>query len=275
MGYIDAHVHVWTDDTATYPFAAGHDGDKVPRTFFPEDILGHAQPCGVDRVVLVQMSYYGADNRYMLQVMRDHPGVFGGIGIVDWTADSPEVEMKRLADAGVYGFRVYPRDVPVESWCDGAGFTKMFAAASEYRLALCPLIGPEGLPALARRCEQFPETPVIIDHLCLIGAVGPVLDSDLDALCGIAQYGNVMVKVSAFYALGAKTPPYDDLQEMIRRVVDAFGPERLMWASDAPYQVQGEHKYAASLALMESLKFLDAGQRQQILRRTAEGFFFR
>ena len=62
---------------------------------------------------------------------------------------------------------------------------------------------------------------------------------------------------------------------MIRRVVDAFGPERLMWASDAPYQVQGEHKYAASLALMESLEFLDAGQRQQILRTTAEGFFFR
>jgi len=138
MGYIDAHVHVWTDDTDTYPFAAGHDGDKVPRTFFPEDILGHAQPCGVDRVVLVQMSYYGADNRYMLQVMRDHPGVFGGIGIVDWAADSPEVEMKRLADAGVYGFRVYPRDVPVESWCDGAGFTKMFAAAADKRISVTP-----------------------------------------------------------------------------------------------------------------------------------------
>ena len=73
MGYIDAHVHVWTDDTDTYPFAAGHDGDKVPHTFFPEDVLGHAQPCGVDRIVLVQMSYYGADNRYMLQVsVRRH-----------------------------------------------------------------------------------------------------------------------------------------------------------------------------------------------------------
>ena len=275
MGYIDAHVHVWTDDTDTYPFAAGHDGDKVPHTFFPEDVLGYAQPCGVDRIVLVQMSYYGADNRYMLQVMRDHPGVFGGIGIVDWTGDSPDAEMRRLADAGVYGFRVYPRDAPAQSWCDGPGFSRMFAAAAEQRLALCPLINPDGLPALARRCEQFPETPVIIDHLCRIGAAGPVNDSDIEALCTMARYGNVMVKVSAFYALGDKTPPYHDLQGMIRRVVDAFGPERLMWASDAPYQVQGEHTYAASLALMESLKFLSTAQRQQILRGTAEGFFFR
>lgn len=275
MGYVDAHVHVWTDDTDTYPFAAGHDGDKVPRTFFPEEVLGHAQPCGVDRIVLVQMSYYGSDNRYMLQVMRDHPGVFGGIGIVDWTADSPDEEMKRLADAGVYGFRVYARDVSVESWCDGAGFGRMFTAGAEHRLALCPLIGPDGLTALARRCEQFPETPVIIDHLCRIGAAGPVLDSDLDTLCGMARYGNVMVKVSAFYALGDKTPPYHDLKDMIRRVVDAFGPERLMWASDTPYQVQGEHTYAASLALMESLDFLDAAGRQQILGGTAAGFFFR
>ncbi len=277
MGFIDAHVHVWTDDTATYPFAAPHVGtEKVPVTFFPEDILGHAGPCGVDRVVLVQMSYYAADNRYMLQVMKDHPGVFGGIGIVDWTGASPGDDMKQLADEGVYGFRVYARDESVDMWCDGPGFTSMFATGTDRRLAICPLIGPDGLPALARRCEQFPETPVIIDHLCRIGAGAPVNDSDVDALCRMARYENVMVKVSAFYALGATTPPYHDLSHLIRRVVEAFGPERLMWASDAPYQVQGEHTYAASVVLIEEgLDFLGTTDREQILRGTAEGFFFR
>jgi predicted TIM-barrel fold metal-dependent hydrolase len=92
----------------------------------------------------------------------------------------------------------------------------------------------------------------------------------------MAQYDNIMVKVSAFYALGAKTPPYRDLTELIHRVVDAFGSERLMWASDAPYQVQNEHSYAASVALMtEGLDFLSAADREQIMRGTAEGFFFR
>ncbi len=277
MGHIDAHVHVWTDDLSTYPFAEGHDPEQaVPRTFFPEEILGHANPCGVDRVVLVQMSYYAADNRYMLKVMKDHPGVFAGIGIVDCTGPTPEADMEQLAAKGVYGFRVYGRDTAAATWCDGPGFTRMFAAGTTHQLALCPLIGPDGLPSLARRCEEFPETPVIIDHLCLIGAAGPIQQEDVEALCGIAQYGNVMVKVSAFYALGAKSPPYHDLSGLIRRVVDAFGPERLMWASDAPYQVQAEHTYAASVALMEEgLDFLGAAEREQILQKTAERFFFR
>ena len=152
----------------------------------------------------------------------------------------------------------------------------MFAAAAEHNLALCPLIGTEGLPALSRRCEQFPQTPVIIDHLCLIGGAQPIEASRIDQLCAMAQYPQVLVKVSAFYALGEKKAPHDDLADLIRHVRDAFGAERLMWASDCPYQVQGEYTYGASMALIrERLDFLRDAEREQMLRRTAEDFFFR
>lgn len=277
MGHVDAHVHVWTDDFDQYPFAAGHDPAKAkPTTFHAEDILSHARPCGVDRIVLVQMSYYGTDNRYMLKTMADHPGVFGGIGVVDTTGPAPEKQMRDLASLGVYGFRVAPRDQPVPTWCDGEGYARMFAAGAEDRLAICPLIAPDGLPALRRRCEQFPDTPVLIDHLCLVGGRGPVTQGDISALCDMAAFEQVMVKVSAFYALGDKTEPYHDLRELIRQVVDAFGPQRLMWASDAPYQVQPPFTYAASVELIaEGLGFLSAADRDQILGGTASDFFFR
>lgn len=276
MGFVDAHVHVWTDDLDRYPFAAGHDpAAAVPRTFFPEDILGHARPCGVDRIVLVQMSYYGTDNRYMLQVMADHPGVFGGIGVVDPSGADPAAAMRELAAHGVCGFRVAPRDQPAASWCDGEGFAAMFETGAADNLAICPLIGPDALPALARRCEQFPDTPVIIDHLCRIGAGRPIEAAHIDALCAMARFERVMVKVSAFYALGAKQAPYTDLSAMIERVTDAFGADRLLWASDAPYQVQPPHDYASSVALIESLKFLTDAQREKILGGTAAAFFFR
>ncbi|MBT3343373.1 MAG: amidohydrolase [Gemmatimonadetes bacterium] len=277
MGYIDAHVHVWTDDYETYPFAAGHDPDDAkPRTFHAADILGHANPCGVDRVVLVQMSYYGTDNRYMLKTMADHPGVFGGIGVVDVKGAAPEREMRELASKGVYGFRVAPRDQPLPTWCDGDGYARMFEAGAEDRLAICPLVTPEGLPALARRCEQFPDTPILIDHLCLVGGRGPVQTDHVEALCDMARFEQVMVKVSAFYALGDKTEPYHDLRDLIGRVVDAFGPQRLMWASDAPYQVQPPFTYAASVGLIaEGLDSLSQDDREQILGGTAREFFFR
>ena len=83
-----------------------------------------------------------------------------------------------------------------------------------------------------------------------------------------------MVKASAFYALGEKTPPYDDLTQLVQRVYEAFGAERLMWASDCPYQVV-DHTYEDSIGVVrDRLDFLSAADKEQILRKTAEDFFF-
>lgn len=276
MSYIDAHVHVWTDDYNRYPFAAGHDPEGAnPKIFLADDILGHARPCGVERVVLVQMSYYQTDNSYMLDVMDEYPGVFSGIGIVDVRDPKPDEEMLRLAARGVCGFRISPGGAP-ESWLDGEGFTRMFRAGAEHRLALCPLIRPEALPALDRRCREFPDTPVIIDHLCLVGVgEGAKWEEETEALCAMAVHRQVMVKVSAFYALGEGKPPYEDMSGLIQRVCEAFGPERLMWASDCPFQVVEGHTYANSIELIRTrLDFLTATDRDWLLRKTADRTFF-
>jgi predicted TIM-barrel fold metal-dependent hydrolase len=60
MGLIDAHVHVWTDDTSHYPLARGYKPeDMKPKRFTPEDLFKHTKPAGVERINLIQMSYYG------------------------------------------------------------------------------------------------------------------------------------------------------------------------------------------------------------------------
>ena len=275
MARIDAHVHVWTDDVEKYPLADGFvRAEMQPPTFFPEDILAHARPCGVERVVLVQMSHYGFDNSYMLDVMNTYAGVFSGIAVIDIQAERPDDEMRRLATLGVRGFRVQPRG-DIASWLDGAGYERAFRCGADEKLAICPLINPDALPALGRMCERFPNTPVIVDHLCRIGASNPIREEDVEALCALARYPQVMVKVSAFYALGEKREPYVDLMPLIERVYRSFGADRLMWASDCPYQVQGAYTYAASIALIEEhTNFLSNVDRAQILGETAERFFF-
>ena len=90
----------------------------------------------------------------------------------------------------------------------------------------------------------------------------------------MAQHSHVKVKVSAFYALGEKKPPHLDLAPLILRLYDAFGPRRLMWASDCPFQVESE-TYVDSVSLIASrLKFLSGEDKEWILRRTAEETFF-
>jgi predicted TIM-barrel fold metal-dependent hydrolase len=124
-------------------------------------------------------------------------------------------------------------------------------------------------------CRKYPDTPVIIDHLCRIGANGTIEDKDVKALCAMANHKRVMVKVGAFYALGKKAPPYTDLAPLIERVVKAFGARRCMWESDCPFQVEKD-KYTDSIALVrEKLDFLSRDDRDWLLFKTAEKVLFR
>src|SRR5262249_33884651 len=224
MAYIDAHVHVWTPDTAHYPLAAGYKKeDMKPASFTPEELFKHSKPAGVDRINLIQMSFYGTDNHYMLDMMAVHPDVFVGTAIVDPHADSPDKLMTELAKKEVRAFRIHPAlsKQPPAKWLQPAGYETMFRAGAKNNQAMSCLIDPDALPELDRMCKKHPDTRVIIDHLCRIGVKGSIEDKDVDALCAMAKHERVLIKVGAFYALGKKKGPYTDLGPLIQKVVKA------------------------------------------------------
>jgi predicted TIM-barrel fold metal-dependent hydrolase len=275
-GFIDAHVHVWTPDTQAYPIAEGFtQSDLAPPSFTPEELFAHAKPNGVDRIVLIQMSFYKTDNRYMLDSMARFPGVFGGVAIIDHEAPDAVAQMKALKAKGVRGFRLYTDKKNAESWLQSDSMKKMWAAGADEGLAMCLLANPDALPAVHALCKAFPKTPVVIDHFARLGMKGPPAEADLENLVKLADFETVHVKTSAFYALGAKKAPYTDLAPMIRRLRDTYGANRLMWATDCPYQVGEGHTYADSIALIrDRLDFLSAEDKNWILRGTAEKVFF-
>ncbi|MCB1087223.1 MAG: amidohydrolase family protein, partial [Verrucomicrobiae bacterium] len=223
-GFIDAHVHVWTPDTDRYPLAEGRKKeDMKPASFTPEELFAHCKPVGVSRVVLIQMSFYRYDNRYMLDSMAAHPGVFAGVGVIDEQSPGVADTMRSLAGKDVRGFRIVSGQDHAASWQGSAGMKTLWKTGAETRQAMCCLVNPEALPAIAGMCRDFPETPVVIDHFARIGASGTVVESDLENLLRLADFPTVHVKTSAFYALGKKKAPYEDLGPMIRRLRDAFG----------------------------------------------------
>ncbi len=216
---------------------------------------------------------FRTDNSYMLDAVRTHPGVFSAVAVVD--ADSPALNaaVGQLRSQGVRGFRITARkDRPRTEW---EGMQRLWGAASGNRMAVCPLIDPAAFPWVAALCEKHPRATVVIDHLGRIGAAGPIEDADIRSLCGLARFPRVHVKVSAFYALGRKTAPYTDLVPMIRQIFETYGPRRLMWGSDSPYQVQPPHDYLSSVDLVrEHLPFTNREDREWLLTRTAERVFF-
>ena len=105
----DAHVHVWSADQIRYPLAPGLDnGDLWLPSFTPDDhesIAGGRLP-----INLVQMTWYGLDHRYILDLIASDPATYIGTGIVPGVADvslaDPGKTMIALAAGGIRAFRV-------------------------------------------------------------------------------------------------------------------------------------------------------------------------
>ena len=276
-GYVDAHVHVWTPDNKRYPLADGFtpEKDMAPKSFTPQELFSHCSPEGVSRIVLIQMSFYKFDNRYMLDVMESRPGAFGGVAIVDDTLSNVTATMKDLKKRGVRGFRVRADRNRAEGWQDSSGMKKMWTHAADEGLSICLLADPDALPAIHAMCEKYPKTRVVIDHFARIGMKGIIQPEQAEELRRLSDFEQTFVKTSAFYALGSKTPPYMDLAPLIKVLHAAYGSRRLMWASDCPYQVQGSHTYKDSIALIrDHLPFLTAEDKEWMLRKTSEHVFF-
>ena len=289
---VDAHIHVWSPDFDRYPLALGFTPDDLwLPSFTPDDHFAYSHPFGKVRLNLVQMTWYGLDHRYILDLIASDPTTYTGTGIVPGVSDvslaDPGKTMYALSEGGIRAFRVRGGKTGrptafgrASRWLDYPGYEAMFKTGAEHNLALSFLMGLEDLPDLIRMCRRFPETPIILDHLCGVrirDGVWP--EHEIRALCRMARYPGVILKLGPFQALGDGKAPYLDLLPLIERVVDAFGPERIMWESDSggPIAMQDPHTdFAASIALIrEHADFLSASDKHQILVKTAEDFFFK
>ena len=56
----------------------------------------------------------------------------------------------------------------------------------------------------------------------------------------------------------------------MKRLYHAFGPQRLMWATDWPLVEQGSSYAQALSAVRDDMKFLNADDQRWILSRTLE-----
>ena len=272
---VDAHVHVWTSDTEKYPLAPGFEKKDLWRpTFTPEEIFKYSRSVGDVRFNLVQMFWYGTDHSYILDLIASDPETFAGTGIVDLADPEPDRTMVELSRKGCSAFREPPSEL------DHPTFEKLFATGAEHNLALSFNMGVDLLPAMDRMCDRFPQTPVILDHVCHIGIGEPdYTEEQIGALLRFARHSKAMVKIGPLQGLGARKAPYLDLLPLIERVVEAYGSARCMWESDSGgpiWMSDPQTDYPAAVALIrDHASFLSQSDKENLLFRTAENFFFR
>ncbi|MHC2252123.1 putative TIM-barrel fold metal-dependent hydrolase [Bradyrhizobium embrapense] len=261
---IDTHAHVFHHGLKLAPgrrYAPDYD---APLALY----LQQLDQNGITNGVLVQPSFLGTDNSYLVECLKATGGRLRGIAVVDVavTAD----ELRALDRAGVAGIRLnlvgqkLP-DLTLPEW------TALLAEirALDWQIEIQRNAGD--LATLAPKLLDQ-GVKVVLDHFAL---PDPKLGADDPGFQSVLKLGatrNVWVKISAPYRNGPAGEAFAKQAYPLLR--NAFGVDRLLWGSDWPHtQFEATQSYAKNRKFLDAL-VTDADERARVLASPRELFRF-
>jgi len=260
---IDSHAHVFRRGL---PLAPVHrhapDYDALLA-----DYLALLDAYAVSHAVLVQPSFLGTDNRFLLDALRACPERLRGVVMVEPSIG--EDELAALDRQGVCGIRLNLVGLPIPDFARGE-WQRLFARvrALDWHVELhresrdLPLAGQSILDA---GCK------LVVDHF---GRPGPAPGDDegFAWLLRSGATGRVWVKLSAAYR-NWPDQRGSAARAAAQALLQALGAGRLLWGSDWPHtQHHDLADYASARAALADW-VPDAEARRRVLVDTPAALF--
>jgi predicted TIM-barrel fold metal-dependent hydrolase len=262
---IDSHAHVFVRGlplAATRRHAPDYEATLA-------EYLALLDAHGVSHGVLVQPSFLGTDNSFLIDALRACPRRLRGVAVVDPGVD--DAALQAMADAGVCGIRLNLVGMPLPDF-SLPDWRRLFARvrALDWHVELhresrdLPLAAQ---PVLDAGCA------LVVDHFGRPASAPASADSGFAWLLDAAACGRVWVKLSAAYRNWPVTIAAAAARDAAQALLKACGPDRLVWGSDWPHTQHREiADYAAAHAALADW-VPDAAARRRILADTPARLF--
>lgn len=267
MLIIDSQVHIWAPETIAKPYTRVD--ASTPHRPIPlghEELLREMNGAGVERCVLVPPTWEDDRNDTSLEAANLYPNRFAVMGKIKLTApESRGLLATWKNQPHMLGVRMVFNQGRSNQWLEDGTADWFWDAAERYDVPVMAF-APNAVPKLGKIAERHPELRMIIDHMGLSSALrGKSLEPAVADIIKLARLKNVAVKVSALPCYVAEAYPYPTLHPLVRRVVDAFGPQRCFWGTDlshlpCPYQ-------QVVTLFTEEMKFLSSTELEWIMGR--------
>ena len=225
-GACDTHMHIYEKKYKMAPGAllAPPDGPL-------DDYRQVQERLGLERVVIVQPTSYGTDNRCTLEAMEKIGDSARGVVAVDTSVTDQELET--LTSKGVRGIRFHMLPGGALPWDI---LDEMAARVHEFGWHVQLQLDGRELPDRLGQVSNLP-SDLVIDHVGKFLEPVTTDDPSFKALLRLVDAG-AWVKLSAPYETSKLGPPlFDDVGQLAKALVKA-SPNRMLWASNWPHPAQ-------------------------------------
>ncbi|EDW0104299.1 amidohydrolase family protein [Salmonella enterica subsp. salamae serovar 6,7:z:1,5] len=223
--FFDTHAHVFTSGLPL----AEHCRYVPEYDATPDQYLAQLEQHHIDKAILIQPSFLGTDNSYMLEAIRQSPDRFYGVAVID--PDTPLCAMETLKQQGIIGVRLnligqeLP-DLTMPVWQQHLRHINALGWHIELHRPAADLVPLLGVLLAA-------DVKIVIDHFGL--PAGKDNDPGFIYLLKYAETGKIWVKISASYRNGSAQKPTDNTEMLMPLLLTHFGSKRLLWGSDWPH----------------------------------------
>ena len=236
---VEWNTHMFSSDRQRYRFhpnAAYIPGQARLSEDPLASYLRRMDEVGIERAVLVQPEPYGDDHRLVLDCLeREQVRIKATCLFLPRDPDAPT----KIADLVAHEPRVVALRFHAHRGKEGYYFDSfddpnvriMWEGAGELGLVIELHIGPNYARQVARAVGDYPDFPVLIDHMAEPQSGTTEEYGDVLAL---AHFPNVMMKMSGLTHFSKEGEPHLDTKPLVAQVAEAFGPDRLAWSSGSP-----------------------------------------
>ena len=270
MQLIDSHLHIWSQDEQSFP--VGPEGGG-PQTWDAsvETLIGYMDLLGIERVVAINPRRYLLDQRYMLDAVARFPNRV--IPAARVHANDPEAvsQLHDLAsNHGVHGIRPVWYGDSSNDWPAEPAVEPVWQACAELGITIGLMSKPEEIAATGAAARNHPQVHVVVDHWGGLRSEEKPDFTRFSMVAPLADIPNVFLKATCFRRLSGAGFPFEDVHPLLRRALDAFGRERVMWGTDFGGGVKSGKQYVEEInAVKDHLDWLSSDDKEWLLRRTA------
>jgi predicted TIM-barrel fold metal-dependent hydrolase len=225
---IDAHAHVFSrelDLTTARRYTPDYDATLA---LYLDNLREH----GLSHGVLVQPSFLGTDNGYLLAALQQAPEQLRGVVVVE--REISRQALHEMDRQGVVGVRLNLMGKALPDFSEPA-WRSFFAHLVELDWHVELHREVEDLPGLIRGLMPF-GIKIVVDHFGRPDARLGVDQPGFGEMLELGLNGQVWMKVSGIYRLGGSDQQnLEFAREALPLLEQSFGLRRMVWGSDWPH----------------------------------------
>ena len=231
---IDSHVHFW-DPARGDDILIVRRESAMHQRFYPQDLRPQLEAAGVDRCVVIQSAPQVAETRHLLDLVQGLDWIHGVVGWVDLERDDIADTLAELRAAGpLAGVRVMLHRQADDNWIARAAVGRGLRTLAAAGMSLDLITEPRHLGAVRQALLAVPELRAIINH----GATPPIASGAFEPWAGdsalLARDTQAWCKFSGLREVAGPDPDDERILPYARYILAAFGPRRLLYASNWP-----------------------------------------